>query len=184
MSEKEREENLPEKRKRFFSPALMSEKDAPHSTPGSLDPLLCSTPEMSAWIWFRQMFKKNCFNTTGSECNIGCHELPRLFEELLMFLSALPQMCPCWVTKAWRHFNIWAWLAWWRICVFMLLCICVTVFVVSVHHRLSPKHGQHWYVSFQSASKRCKNVGGARFSFLAHSAASEEKNIITLRKNM
>ena len=61
MSEKEREENLPEKRKRFFSPALMSEKDAPHSTPGSLDPLLCSTPEMSAWIWFRQMFKKKLF---------------------------------------------------------------------------------------------------------------------------
>ena len=107
------------KERYFFSPLLMSEKDAPHSTPGSLDPLLCSTPEMSAWIWFRQMFKKNCFNTTGSECNIGCHELPRLFEELLMFLSALPQMCPCWVTKAWRHFNIWAWLAWWRICVFM-----------------------------------------------------------------
>ena len=61
MSEKEREENLPEKRKRFFSPALMSEKDAPHSTPGSLDPLLCSRPEMSAWIWFQQMFLKKMF---------------------------------------------------------------------------------------------------------------------------
>ena len=54
-----------------------------------------------------------------------------------------------------------------HVIVYLCNCICCKC--------ISPKHGQHWYVSFQSASKRCKNVGGARFSFLAHSAASEEK---------
>ena len=54
-----------------------------------------------------------------------------------------------------------------HVIVYLCNCICCKC--------ISPKHGQHWYVSFQSASKRCKNVGGACFSFLAHSAASEEK---------
>ena len=39
--------------KRYWVPALISEKEAPHSTPGSLDPLRCSTPEISSWHFNR-----------------------------------------------------------------------------------------------------------------------------------
>ena len=37
--------------KRYCVPALISEKEAPHSTPGSLDPLRCSTPKISSWYF-------------------------------------------------------------------------------------------------------------------------------------